>query len=471
MTHTVDPFETAADVLNARQQLLDKRTPAQLASIARIKRFHEWFQGAGNADKTRTLLRSDNTGVLDMLSVRHDVNVRELRPIWDSSIGLSGIQKSQWPLVDMYVEWLQDGLDFRARLRGFGSTRAHAPIYDNWRNRQITRLKTELPQANSTALIYPILAFELSEGCSVGCSFCGLSASRLASNLDYATHGKLWREILVECVAIFGPAAATMVCYWATEPLDNPHYVDYITDAWTTTGLLPPTTTATPLRDIAKTRELLSRAKSCGYGQPRFSVLSRRQLQEIHDAFTPDELLEVTVINQTRATHAIRAPAGRAFKPGTAFEHHATIACVAGFLVNMVKRSVSLVAPCLPSTVWPNGYRIIRTAAFNSAEEFAAAVRTMINDDCSVVTDVQKPLRFRADLRYSEVQDGFQLLSAGVVMTVNQLPGSSGLGQLISTGLYNVPQLVEQVSARTGDALGVSVVVSQLRSMELLENS
>ncbi len=59
---------------------------------------------------------------------------------------------------------------------------------------------------------------------SVGCWFCGLSADRFKGYYDYSKeHAELWHGVVGVASEMFGSAASTGVCYWATEPMDNPH--------------------------------------------------------------------------------------------------------------------------------------------------------------------------------------------------------------------------------------------------------
>ncbi len=45
----------------------------------------------------------------------------------------------------------------------------------------------------------------------------------------------------------------------------------------------------------------------------------------------------------------------------------ATIACVAGFLINLPERQLRLVSPCAPSDAWPDGYRTLEAARVDGA--------------------------------------------------------------------------------------------------------
>ncbi|AJA65472.1 hypothetical protein QIH93_06405 [Bradyrhizobium ottawaense] len=98
-------------------------------------------------------------------------------------------------------------------------------------------------------------------------------------------------------------------------------------------------------------------------------MLSRAHLNQIHTAFSPEELLGVELILQGKEAQTAKAMVGRARerkekrrganKDGAiAFleRNHTTIACVSGFLVNMRQGRLRLVTPVPGSDRWPLGY-------------------------------------------------------------------------------------------------------------------
>ena len=99
---------------------------------------------------------------------------------------------------------------------------------------------------------------------------------------------------------------------------------------------------------------------------PRISVLSRGMMRRLHRAFTPMEMRDATLLMQQKDAGVLRAkvPGGRermlkqlveaddlrkvdfenlpeGFEPP-----QGSIACISGFLVNMVNRTVKLISPC-----------------------------------------------------------------------------------------------------------------------------
>src|SRR5262245_10451126 len=53
------------------------------------------------------------------------------------------------------------------------------------------------------------------------------------------------------------------------------------------------------------------------------------------------------------------------------------IACVSGFLTNMVERTVRLVSPTRPGDHWPLGYRVYGERSFATASDFRRAVEDL----------------------------------------------------------------------------------------------
>ena len=73
--------------------------------------------------------------------------------------------------------------------------------------------------------------------------------------------------------AIVGDAAGRGLCYYATEPLDNPDYECFLVDFHAEFGRVPQTTTAAATRDIERTRRLLR------WGQQTFERVLRRMIE------------------------------------------------------------------------------------------------------------------------------------------------------------------------------------------------
>ena len=123
----------------------------------------------------------------------------------------------------------------------------------------------------------------------------------------------------------------------------------------------------------------------------RFSVIALNSLNRIHEGFTPEELLRVECVPQNKesaeAGRYLKSNAGRARKFArkragelVSEEQSSTIACVSGFLFNMVERTVKLISPCNASERWPLGYWVIAQGTFGTAAELRDLMRSMIDE-------------------------------------------------------------------------------------------
>ena len=153
--------------------------------------------------------------------------------------------------------------------------------FKKWRQRQVNRSWGEFNGENSSFIHVP-LVFELSLGCSVGCPFCALSSEQL-QKIFRATEDniELWKAILEISKEIIGPAAGEGVCYFATEPLDNPDYEVFSGLFLKILGRTPQITTAVAMRNPERTRNLILDSLN---GPPiihRFSILNLQTFRDI----------------------------------------------------------------------------------------------------------------------------------------------------------------------------------------------
>lgn len=278
-----------------------------------------------------------------------------------------------------------------------------------WRKRQISRQIFDLGPQHALSNIHSSLAVELNKGCSVGCWFCALSPERTSIPLLYAAEGKQRFAALIHAMQKeLGPAVRSGFLYWATEPLDNPDYEQYCIDFHTMTGVFPPTTTAIPHKHPDRVRKFLELSAEHLSWLTRFSVLSVGLMNKVHDLFTPEELAIAECLPLNRDSSFAYGVAGRyreylkehpemlaeqqrrlqqAPFYNEIREHldenthaHGSIACVTGFLVNLVDRTISLIAPTHATDEYPLGYITFATEIFNSNEDIEGALnRVVIN--------------------------------------------------------------------------------------------
>ncbi len=257
-----------------------------------------------------------------------------------------------------------------------------AEKFKKWRTMQINRCTWQLEAELNDSLIHMPICFELSRGCSVGCSFCGLNAPRLGRVFPYSQkNSRLWREILTISKELIGSSASHASLFWATEPFDNPDYEHFCQDFHSIYNVFPQTTTALALADINRTRELLHLAQSKGTRLNRFSVRETRDLHALHGHFSAEELANVELVLLNRGSKQIKAKTGRLLKDANLSGKSSTISCATGFLVNMAEKTIRLISPWPANSLQPNGYATYAQGKFTSPKDFSATIKQMISTD------------------------------------------------------------------------------------------
>lgn len=394
--------------------------------LALAKRFCERWRG----DRA---FRENTVEAMQGMGLEH----ADVHALYEAGAPPSRLVRRVWAYHQEKVAW-------RESLRQ--KTRLTSPGLDAWRRRQIQRCAWQLAAGNAEAIVHPPAAFELARGCSVGCWFCGVSAPKL-TDLWRATPENLalWRGVLEAVGEVCGPAAGHSFLYWATDPLDNPDYEQFCLVFRELFGSFPQTTTALALRDVERTRALLKLSDS---PVDRFSVLTLKQLLQIHEQFTPEELFRVELVLQNKESIGERSAAGKALSrlnPETA--HATTIACVTGFLFKMPDRKVQLVSPCPSSEQWPDGYRVYAEATFADAAELTTILRAWADRPTRLqLGDVP---RFRE--RYEPHENGFRL--GPVDFHSRGYAAMPELGRLLSEGVHTVEALCLGVKAPPAETM------------------
>lgn len=419
--------------------------PNYLAGMAEIKRFLERW----HADSEfRKQLPEDPYGVTTRYGLK--VDPEEIRLLWDVETikQSSQDQEAQIPLpVKRFRAFFVEQLKYLDRLRR--SCSPDEPHFKAWRERQIARCSSQLGKLESNVIIHAPVCFELSQGCSVGCWFCGVSAPRLSDIFTYTPeNAKLWQGVLQLVKEIIGPAAGHGFCYWATDPLDNPDYEKFCDDFREILGHFPQTTTALPLKDVARTRALLKLSSEKGCWLNCFSILSLKQLDRLHKEFTSEELMFVDLVLFNKESGKPKKNVGRARERDQRKSEKnnkllrepysevipGTIACVSGFLFNMVGRSVKLISPCNADDRWPLGYRVYDQGTFSNIQDLKALLEEMIIQNMSPTIRDHDLIRFRHDLNYQSLPDGFKLSTKSQTHEFRHIPYVKELGELIREG-------------------------------------
>ena len=474
--------------------------PEYVSEIAHVKRFLERWQGD---EAFRADLALDARQAAESRGLRCDAE--SLRPLWDASHAAS--KDMSLPVsreVTRYRAFITEKLEHRDELRRTGNPTLHN--FNLWRLRQMVRTTSQLGHTRAHGIVHPISAFELSRGCSVGCWFCGVSAPRLDDVFPYTDHNRgLWRDMLAALRARVGPAAWQGFCYWATDPIDNPDYEKFCCDFHDILGYFPQTTTALPLRDVARTRRLLALSEERGCMLNRFSIVTNKNLDGVHETFTAEELAFVELVMQNSKKTTSKALTGRAREralreaakndgrlddglrlhdgglqleglreTGAAGVDTSTVACISGFLTNMVDRTVKLVSPCPASDRWPLGYRVHAQGRFDTAEQFAELIAEMTSQD-SMPAQVRAGdvLSLRPDLRCAPVEGGIEVTSPWLRQRFRGLgpEAMALLGAQVAEGRHTVADIALALEARHGTAMSETLhMLNKMLSLAVLDD-
>ncbi|MDP7456707.1 MAG: radical SAM family RiPP maturation amino acid epimerase [Alphaproteobacteria bacterium] len=473
----------ASDSTKHYQRIFTSRSEEELRVLAHVKRFMERL----SADETfRAKLREHVENPI-VVSKEYGINVdpMDLLPMWHTKYAKHRHtdEMSRWPKAKAWDDYLAEMIANRDLIRDAGNTEKSNPRFHAWRERQMRRSASELG-VSADSVVHAIVAYELSQGCSVGCWFCGLSAEKFQGNYPYTPeNAALWRKILQVMVDLFGPASQTGFCYWATDPVDNPDYPKFIEDHYRITGHLPQTTTAVPLKNLELTRKVMALHKKYCCITQRFSILSTKVLDRVYDTFTPEEIMGVELVMQGKDAFMSKAKAGRAEerreklraagkddKISKIQNDHATIACVSGFLINMVTKTVQLVTPTRASPRWPLGYRIYAEARFTTAAEFRAVVEGMVDVFMPESVPAGEVLSFRHDLEFSALSEGFELEGRGMKYSCNGMSYMGRLGRLIHESRTTASDVIGELVSGGEDIFLVGQSLQSLYDNGLLDD-
>jgi len=448
--------------------------PEVLRQISHTKRFLErWTADPG----FKAMVEEDSYAAVKRYGI--DVDPEEIRPLYDRDYAIKQNQElspDQIPLVvRRYRQFCSEKIAWREFIRETAAP--DNASFRTWRERQMARANLQLSTHYNEQIVHTPVTFELSVGCSVGCWFCGVGAKGLAEHFNYTPENRsLWRETLQIVRDVCGEGAKWGFCYWATDPLDNPDYEKFCNDYQEILGLFPQTTTAISMRDVERTRRVLVDSRSKGCRINRFSVMTLKLFNEIHDTFSAEELVFVELVNQNKEADSVKAQAGHfrknrlknpklearekskireglivagqegaseladedLFQPGTT-------ACVSGFLFNMVEKTVKLISPCYANERWPLGYIVFEEGTFSNADELRALLNGMVQRNTSLGVPEDKTLAFMPELEYTELENGFQVASRAELLQFRNSKHSDYLkdiGSALQGGRETAQQIV-----------------------------
>jgi radical SAM family RiPP maturation amino acid epimerase len=304
------------------------------------------------------------------------------------------------PLGLIWIELRQRSKEYVTRVRN--ESVPDDPRFGAWRHSQIARCDVSFHPRFADSVPHIPFAIELSEGCSVGCWFCGVSAPKLDGHYRYSDENAgSFRTILKALARVAGRSAGKRgILYWATDPFDHPDYERFGLDFAKEFGAFPLTTTAQGWKDLSRIRNLI-RLAAHGRSRVRLSILNLRMLDRYLSELAPSELAAVGFVPVNKESVAPITEAGRGRrtppKSWSTFDASGTpetsICCMSGFLINVVRKSVRLISPCPSSGQWPNGYFVYDEKTYAHADEFSAVLEDMIERNMRSSSSLERPLQ------------------------------------------------------------------------------
>ena len=352
------------------------------------------------------------------------------------------------------------------------------PKWSAWRRRMIGSTLWRENPIKHRKLVHAPFTIELTKGCTVGCWFCGVDAEKYQGHVEI--NGKtelIWRRLLESFRSICGTESAQHgFCYWATDPLDHPDYEWFTEEFHSILGYWPQTTTAQGMKQAARMRRLFETIKTKNAFVQRFSMTRSTEFNAIHDYFSPQELFLCELIPQYDDRLSKKATAGRVRdlvikrkqqnKP-IPFHHNledtGSIACVSGFLGNLVQQSLKLITPCSASDRWPLGYRILDERHFDNPDDIEPLILDMLEtslNDRLLPSDTLEPYP-GIDFSASE-SDKLCISRHGVTLTLSGIANAKHFAELLSDDPMTLNDLCVARSKTGVDPLQTCLTLTRL---------
>jgi hypothetical protein len=220
-------------------------------------------------------------------------------------------------------------------------------------------------------------------------------------------------------------------------------------------GRFPQTTTAQPQKHVERVHALLRLSEDRGCTINRFSVLTLKHFDKVMESFSAEELLHCEIVAQNLEASHIQGNAGRARgarKLQRSAETHGltgdswqkipgTIACVSGWLINMVEQRIRLITPCPASDRWPDGYWVLDDRRFRDGEEFEAITEDMMERHMTTALKASDPARLRPDLKVSWDDKAIQATGFGATTTIAGEPHLREFAEALVSGRLTAGEL------------------------------
>lgn len=480
----------------------------EIEQLAQVKRFHEWLQADASLRKRLYSDEGFSTEQEQWLrKIGITLAVDELSFFWKypvatacyvtnavNGLGDSPLESEvraiaeRFPLLPLWGRWQKHRCQCGNAVLKHPKTDSVHEKFNAWRDRRIKATKSELGFFG-IMIDHPVFAFELNQGCSVGCWFCSFAADKLSGTLDYPQRRDEVLSIVRQCGEIFGKKMLRLsLPYYRTEPHDNPHYIEFLRDFEKETGAVLCTSTAA-CNDMEWIRKLLDyyqhRDDGRVYYWPRLSVLTPAMLRKIHAAFTPMELKDTELLIQVKDHHRAKVTGGRILKEQAGLREvedfaarreypeavpQGSIACVSGFNINLLTRAIMVFSPCYAGNKWPYGFRVFGQATYTGADDFADVIQGLMERLMFLSPPEDKPVKFRDDIELRPTEEGFDLVTPSQAHHFKGRDKCGPLGEAINSGEYTPAELVRTLLQKhKANPILVRTILQQLFDEGLLD--
>lgn len=406
--------------------------------FAAFKRVLEYYQADPGY---RSHIDEDPAGAVKLLGLPGSDGTDILEAVKAIVTGNAGKYKDH-PYAGGYLQRIQTVIRNTAGLASSDRYKSNEALCCVTRSLNRSRMESDLFRRHSQIRYFP-LAFELSEGCRVHCSFCGLNAGSWKRDFPYAGSRDLWISLLEASHDFLGDITDQAPLYFATEPLDHPDYQAFLKDEEKLFSHIPQTTTAVPERDIGKTRKLmafLGRERLEKEARLRFSIRTLSQFRRVMEAFSDKELAGVELLlNNPESINGISL-SGRVLSSGSYGNRvpvRYSISCLSGVLVRLCARTISFVEPVTPDDQHREGIRILETLTFGDMDDYVTGLNSLFQKYGKSFQSAGLMLSLNHEVRVMERKD--DLIIAG-----------RGAGYVLKRNLYTMEMVRRLHEAKDG---------------------
>jgi hypothetical protein len=404
---------------------------------ADIKRFIEAWTGDGNFEKR---LLENEEAVLK----KHNLTISKevLRQLYDRE-NIQGFCNCNANMKDedKPCRLLQKYKDKNAH-KFVAEELDDRRLFSHWVKRQHNR--NILQFSDREHLSYNYLSIELSKGCTNQCWFCSLCAPKY--NGYYRYDREEWNSILKVLKQSLGDhIIRNNICYWASDPFDNPDYEKFLFDYNEIAGCNIHTRTASSTKDIKRTRAFIHKFQNV-----HFSVLNKRDLMILHQNFSTEELQDIKLYLQFNEICSEKMCAGRARdvkKEKRVGEFSWTLL---GFLLNMVERKIALAMPAAIHDGRPCGGIILDERSFTSADDLQVIIKAMMKDNMINKLNRDDVIGLFPDFKIEFFKKGFKVVTPCKFVEYGKALWLEEFGKMFSERCYLFGEIIVKLKEKFG---------------------